>query len=152
MIATHGDMPIERMRLDRNFKWLGSVSHDDTLKLTDVSDLFEDSDEEGGDDDDDVKDEEDDAASQTTEKPGGSDDDSDAEMTGADEGPEVDQDGDTAMEEEDSDDSDPEEDRKAAKRAAQRQKKKDKQRESKVGLFVPKEDKKEKQSGFFDDL
>jgi hypothetical protein len=156
VIATHGDFPIERMRLDRNSRWLGSVSHDDTLKLTDVADLFEDSDDEGGEDE--SKDEGDDVASETTEKPAeasDADSDSDAEMTGAD-GDEVDHDGDTAMEDtqnEDSDDSDAAEDRRAAKKAAQRQKKKE--RKMGVGLLVPKEEKnKEQQSGagFFDDL
>lgn len=34
------------MELDRNARWLGSVSHDNCVKLTDVKDLFEDSDEE----------------------------------------------------------------------------------------------------------
>lgn len=52
VIATHEEYPIERIKLDRNGKWLGSVSHDDCIKLTDVEDLFEESDEEGGDDDD----------------------------------------------------------------------------------------------------
>lgn len=47
MIATHEEYPIERMRLDRRGKWLGSVSHDDCMKLTDVGDLFEDSEGEG---------------------------------------------------------------------------------------------------------
>ncbi|ORX34958.1 WD40-repeat-containing domain protein [Kockovaella imperatae] len=47
VIATHDDYPIERMELDRRKKWLGSVSHDECIKLTDVEDLFEDSEEEG---------------------------------------------------------------------------------------------------------
>ncbi|WWC57695.1 uncharacterized protein I303_100229 [Kwoniella dejecticola CBS 10117] len=47
VIASHEEYPIERIKLDRNSKWLGSVSHDECLKLTDVSDLFEDSDGEG---------------------------------------------------------------------------------------------------------
>ncbi|WWC67215.1 uncharacterized protein I206_101122 [Kwoniella pini CBS 10737] len=46
VIASHEEYPIERIKLDRNSKWLGSVSHDECLKLTDVSDLFEDSDDE----------------------------------------------------------------------------------------------------------
>ncbi|KAJ9115735.1 hypothetical protein QFC24_006918 [Naganishia onofrii] len=173
VIATHGDFPIERMRIDRNSKWLGSVSHDDTLKLTDVSDLFEESDNE---EDDDEKNRDnndgDDAASQTTEKAGAdesgedSDSDSDAEMTGAEGGDgEVDEDGDTAMEDtqDDSDsDSDAAEDRKAARKAAQRQKRKGREKERKAGgidgkgLLIPKEDKRKKESqgsgGFFDDL
>ncbi|WWD06227.1 WD repeat-containing protein JIP5 [Kwoniella europaea PYCC6329] len=46
VIASHEEYPIERIKLDRNSRWLGSVSHDECLKLTDVSDLFEDSDGE----------------------------------------------------------------------------------------------------------
>jgi hypothetical protein len=46
VIATHEEYPIERMKLDRNGRWLGSVSHDLCIKLTDVQDLFEDSDGE----------------------------------------------------------------------------------------------------------
>ena len=42
-IASH-DYPIERMQL--NGRWLGSVSHDECIKLTDVGDLFEESDGE----------------------------------------------------------------------------------------------------------
>ena len=37
------------MELDRRKKWLGSVSHDERIKLTDVEDLFEDSDDEAED-------------------------------------------------------------------------------------------------------
>ena len=47
VIATHDEYPIERMRLDRAGKWLASVSHDERIKLTDVEDMFEDSDDEG---------------------------------------------------------------------------------------------------------
>lgn len=48
VIATHDEYPVERIKLDRHSKWLGSVSHDECLKLTDVEDLFEESDEESG--------------------------------------------------------------------------------------------------------
>jgi hypothetical protein len=41
VIATHEEYPIERIRLDRRRKWLGSVSHDDCIKLTDVEDMEE---------------------------------------------------------------------------------------------------------------
>jgi hypothetical protein len=57
VIATHEEYPIERIKLDRNGKWLGSVSHDDCIKLTDVEDLFEDSDGEDGEDQDEDMDE-----------------------------------------------------------------------------------------------
>lgn len=43
MIASHEEYPIERLKLDPGGKWLGSVSHDDCVKLTNVEDLFEDS-------------------------------------------------------------------------------------------------------------
>lgn len=52
VIATHEEYPIERIKLDRNAKWLGSVSHDDCIKLTDVEDLFENSDGEDEEDED----------------------------------------------------------------------------------------------------
>jgi hypothetical protein len=45
-IATHEEYPIERIKLDHAGKWLGSVSHDELIKLTDVSDLFEESEDE----------------------------------------------------------------------------------------------------------
>jgi hypothetical protein len=47
VIASHEEYPIERMKLDRHGRWLGSVSHDLCIKLTDVQDLFEESDGEG---------------------------------------------------------------------------------------------------------
>ncbi|CAE6473217.1 unnamed protein product [Rhizoctonia solani] len=46
VIADHGTFPIERLRIDRNGAWLGSASHDNVLKLTDVRDALVDSDEE----------------------------------------------------------------------------------------------------------
>ncbi|TYJ57532.1 WD repeat-containing protein JIP5 [Cryptococcus floricola] len=46
VVATHEEYPIERIKLDRNNKWLASVSHDECLKLTDMEDLFEESDDE----------------------------------------------------------------------------------------------------------
>lgn len=47
VIASHEEYPIERLALDRYGHWLGSVSHDECIKLTDVRDMFEDSDDEG---------------------------------------------------------------------------------------------------------
>ena len=47
IIADHGDFPIERIKLDRHAKWLGSASHDEVLRLTDVGDALEDSDDDG---------------------------------------------------------------------------------------------------------
>lgn len=46
IIADHGEFPIERLKLDRQAKWLGSASHDEILKLTDVGDALEESDED----------------------------------------------------------------------------------------------------------
>lgn len=46
VIASHEEYPIERLKLDRNKRWLGSVSHDECVKLTDVEDIFEESDGE----------------------------------------------------------------------------------------------------------
>ncbi|KAG9094058.1 WD repeat-containing protein jip5 [Ceratobasidium sp. 370] len=46
VIADHGTFPIERLKTDRNGAWLGSASHDDVLKMTDVRDALVDSDEE----------------------------------------------------------------------------------------------------------
>ena len=46
VIADHGNFPIEQLKLDRQSRWLGSVSHDEVLKLTFVADTLEDSDEE----------------------------------------------------------------------------------------------------------
>jgi len=46
VIADHGSFPVERLKTDRHGKWLGSASHDDILKMTDISDALEDSDGE----------------------------------------------------------------------------------------------------------
>ncbi|KAG9102703.1 WD repeat-containing protein jip5, partial [Ceratobasidium sp. 392] len=45
-LLDHGNFPIERLKTDRNGAWLGSASHDDVLKLTDIRDALVDSDEE----------------------------------------------------------------------------------------------------------
>jgi WD repeat-containing protein 55 len=39
-------LPIERMKLDRHLKWLGSISHDELLKLTDIEGALEGSEED----------------------------------------------------------------------------------------------------------
>jgi WD repeat-containing protein 55 len=46
LIADHGEFPIERLKICREGRWLGSASHDEILKLTDVKDCLEDSDDE----------------------------------------------------------------------------------------------------------
>lgn len=46
LLVDHGTFPIERLRTDRNGAWLGSASHDDVLKLTDIRDALVDSDED----------------------------------------------------------------------------------------------------------
>lgn len=48
VIATHDEYPIERLAMDRNAKWLGSVSHDECIKLTNCEGIFEDDDGEEG--------------------------------------------------------------------------------------------------------
>jgi len=53
IVTDHGDYPVERVVIDRagEGRWVGSVGHDDVLKLTDLKDVFEDEDEdnaEGG--------------------------------------------------------------------------------------------------------
>jgi len=49
IVADHGDFPVERVVIDRagEGRWVGSVGHEDVLKLTDLRDIFED--EEGDD-------------------------------------------------------------------------------------------------------
>ena len=93
VIATHDEYPIERMKLDHRKKWLGSVSHDECIKLTDVENMLEDSDDEGGqegegdNDDDETMDGDDNADDDeedgTEEEPSGEDEedsDSDVDM------------------------------------------------------------------------
>ena len=50
VIADHGEFPIERIAVDRagDGRWVGSVGHEDVLRLTDLKDVFEDEDGEGG--------------------------------------------------------------------------------------------------------
>lgn len=52
VIATHEEYPIERLAVDKAGKFLGSVSHDECIKLTDIEDLFEESDGEDEEDSD----------------------------------------------------------------------------------------------------
>ncbi|KAF9777514.1 WD40-repeat-containing domain protein [Thelephora terrestris] len=49
IVADHGDFPVERVVVDRagEGRWVGSVGHEDVLKLTDLKDIFEDEDEGG---------------------------------------------------------------------------------------------------------
>jgi hypothetical protein len=82
VIATHEEYPIERMRLDRRAKWLGSVSHDECIKLTDVENMLEDSDDEGEGEAEDEDMEDDDAqdkADASVDENGDSDDDNEDE-------------------------------------------------------------------------
>ena len=46
VIGDHGEFPIERMKLSFDNKWLASISHNEELMLTNVEDLFEESDNE----------------------------------------------------------------------------------------------------------
>ena len=51
-VAHHGDFPVERIKMDRRDKWMGSVSHDSILKMTDLEGALEDSDEDENEGDD----------------------------------------------------------------------------------------------------
>ena len=48
IVTDHGDYPVERVVIDRAGEghWVGSVGHEDVLKLTDLKDIFEDEDED----------------------------------------------------------------------------------------------------------
>ena len=63
VIADHGDFPIERIAIDRagEGRWVGSVGHDEALRLTDLREVLEDEDESGAKTED--EDEEGDASS-----------------------------------------------------------------------------------------
>jgi hypothetical protein len=132
VIATHEEYPIERMRLDRRQKWLGSVSHDEIIKLTDVENMLEDSDDEGegGEEDDDEMD---------------ADADSDAEG-----GPG----GDEAQDEEDEDEEDEDEDEGDSDSDVEMDGgKKSKKEGGKGGMGdMGRTHKKTEEGGFFDDL
>jgi len=47
VIADHGDFPIERIAIDRagEGRWVGSVGHDEVLRLTDLREVLEDEEE-----------------------------------------------------------------------------------------------------------
>ena len=46
IVTDHGDYPVERIVIDRGGegRWVGSVGHEDVLKLTDLKDICEDED------------------------------------------------------------------------------------------------------------
>jgi hypothetical protein len=62
VIADHGDFPIERIAIDHagEGRWVGSVGHDEVLRLTDLREVLEDEDER------DAKAEEDDVEGDTS--------------------------------------------------------------------------------------
>ncbi|CAE6365975.1 unnamed protein product [Rhizoctonia solani] len=99
VIADHGTFPIERLRTDRNGAWLGSASHDNVLKLTDVRDALVDSDEDDSD-----KGESDDSKEEG-ESDGNIDNDSDSgsKEGGNENEPAMEQDGETDESDSDSD-------------------------------------------------
>ncbi|KZV91367.1 WD40 repeat-like protein [Exidia glandulosa HHB12029] len=84
-VADHGEFPVERLALDRRKKWLASASHDELLKLTDVQDALEESDDEGEkdaesrDDDEDQEDDEADTTAAPVPAPAPPQEDSDAD-------------------------------------------------------------------------
>ena len=51
VVADHGEFPIERIAVDMRGEgnWVGSVGHEEVLKLTDLREVFEDEDGEGSD-------------------------------------------------------------------------------------------------------
>lgn len=53
VIADHGDFPIERIAVDRagEGRWVGSVGHDEALRMTDLREVFEDEDARVADED-----------------------------------------------------------------------------------------------------
>jgi len=50
VVADHGDFPVERVKVDRSGEgdWVGSVGHEEVLKLTDLREVFEDEDSDEG--------------------------------------------------------------------------------------------------------
>ena len=54
VVADHGSFPIERIVVDLNGegRWIGSAGQEDTLKMTDLKDVFEDDNEDGNGDSD----------------------------------------------------------------------------------------------------
>ena len=66
VIADHGDFPIERIAIDHagEGRWVGSVGHDEVLRLTDLREVLEDEDER------DAKAEEDDGEGDTSRDEG----------------------------------------------------------------------------------
>ncbi len=138
VIASHDDFPIERIKLDRNGKWLGSVSHDDTLKLTDVSDLFEASDGE----------DEDEEMEGDTEEGVDVNEDGDVAAAGASDDEEAE---DGEGDEDEEMDSDDEEERKEEERAKKEAKKDQKGLRAKLAASGE-EQASAKGNNFFDDL
>ena len=55
VVADHGEFPIERIAVDRGGEgtWVGSVGHEEVLKLTDLREVFED---EGDGDEEEIED------------------------------------------------------------------------------------------------
>lgn len=61
VIADHGSFPIERIAVDHggDGRWVGSVGHEDLLRMTDLREVFEDEDkDENSEKDEDRNDEE----------------------------------------------------------------------------------------------
>ena len=54
IVTDHGDFPVERVVIDRagEGRWVGSVGHEDILKLTDLRDIFEDEEEDDAEEED----------------------------------------------------------------------------------------------------
>lgn len=65
VIADHGDLPIERIAIDRagEGRWIGSVGHDEALRMTDLREVFEDEDARDAKTEDEEEEEKDDTSS-----------------------------------------------------------------------------------------
>ena len=77
VVADHGEFPIERIAVDMagEGRWVGSVGHEEVLKLTDLEEVFEDDGEAGSDGEEGEEDSDDDSDGE-----GGSDDDGEGEQ------------------------------------------------------------------------
>ena len=78
VVADHGEFPIERIAVDMagEGRWVGSVGHEEVLKLTDLEEVFEDDGEAGSDGEEGEDDSDDDSDGE-----GGSDDNGEGEQT-----------------------------------------------------------------------
>ena len=120
VVADHGEFPIERIAVDMDGegRWVGSVGHEEVLKLTDLQEVFED--EDGDDSDNEEEDEEDEGGDDAS---GGSGPDAEKPVAGPSAGAEASEE--SAASEEDKGQSSDEEDVEPEPRKRKRKKDKD---------------------------